>query len=94
MAPTILHVSITFGAQTFTDDYVVCRTRAPRAYDYGQTIRVEGERGEDRIVAIPVHDVVVQTGRYASGMYFAAPLDEYVDEAAILDAVANKLFRD
>jgi hypothetical protein len=87
----ILTINISVGKKTFKDTYVVCRTRAPKAYDYGQTIRVEGEDGGERIVAIPSLDVVVQTARYASGMYFAAPLDEYV---AVLDAVTNKLFKE
>jgi len=57
----------------FACDYIVGETRAPRAYDYGGIIELEG--GETRIVAIPDATVPMQTARYASGMYAFKPLD-------------------
>lgn len=59
-----------------TADYTLLRTRAPKAYDYGYVIeigRMDGEFGEERMVAIPKESVAYQSGRYSSGMY--TPID-------------------
>jgi hypothetical protein len=55
-----------------TSKYSLLRTRAPRAYDYEYVIeigRMDGEFGEERIVAIPKSKVEYQSGRYSSGLY-------------------------
>lgn len=55
-----------------TSNYSLLRTRAPRAYDYDYVIeigRMDGEFGEERIVAIPKSRVEYQSGRYSSGLY-------------------------
>lgn len=59
-----------------TPDYRLLRTRAPKAYDYGYVIevgRMDGENGEERLVAMPKENVAYQSGRYSSGMY--TPVD-------------------
>lgn len=59
-----------------TPDYSLLRTRAPRDYDYAYVIeigRMEGEFGEERIVAIPKKSVAYQSGRYSSGLH--TPID-------------------
>lgn len=59
-----------------TDRFALLRTRAPVAYDYSYVItigRMDGEFGEERLVAIPKRSVEYQSGRYASGMF--TPID-------------------
>jgi hypothetical protein len=58
--------------------YRLLRTRAPQAYDYGYVIeigRMDGEFGEERLVAMPKDRVEYQSGRYASGMYSPTTCD-------------------
>jgi hypothetical protein len=55
-----------------TQEYALYRTRAPKAYDYGYVVevgRVDGEFGEERLVAIPKQFAEYQSGRYSSGMF-------------------------
>ena len=62
--------------ENLTDEYKLLRTRAPQAYDYGYVIEIgkmQGEFGEERLVAIPEERVAYQSGRYSSGMY--TPID-------------------
>lgn len=59
-----------------SDKYKLLRTRAPKAYDYGYVVeigRMDGEFGEERLVAMPKESVEYQSGRYSSGMY--TPID-------------------
>jgi len=61
-----------------TKKYVLVRTRAPQAYDYGYCIEVgvmpgETERETERLVALPKESLEYQSGRYSSGMY--TPID-------------------
>lgn len=59
-----------------TANYRLLRTRAPKDYDYGYVIEIgkmQGEFGEERLVAMPQERVNYQSGRYASGMY--SPID-------------------
>lgn len=59
-----------------TADYSLLRTRAPKAYDYDYVIevgRVDGEFGEERLVAMPTERVAYQSGRYSSGLF--TPID-------------------
>lgn len=60
----------------YSDGYKLLRTRAPQAYDYGYVVEVgtmQGEFGEERLVAMPKDRVEYQSGRYSSGMY--TPVD-------------------
>jgi len=55
-----------------TPMFSLLRTRAPKEYDYSYVItigRMDGEFGEERLVAIPKRSVEYQSGRYSSGMY-------------------------
>lgn len=55
-----------------SEDYALYRTRAPKAYDYGYVVevgRMDGEFGEERLVAIPKQFADYQSGRYSSGMF-------------------------
>ena len=55
-----------------TGNYELLRTRAPQNYDYSYVIEVakmQGEFGEERLVAIPNDSVEYQSGRYSSGMF-------------------------
>ena len=55
-----------------TGNYELLRTRAPQNYDYSYVIEVakmQGEFGEERLVAIPHESVEYQSGRYSSGMF-------------------------
>lgn len=59
-----------------TERFSLLRTRAPKDYDYNYVItigRMDGEFGEERLVAIPKRSVEYQSGRYSSGMY--TPID-------------------
>lgn len=59
-----------------TERFALLRTRAPKSYDYNYVIdigRMDGEFGEERLVAIPKRSVEYQSGRYASGMH--TPID-------------------
>jgi hypothetical protein len=61
-----------------TGDYRLLRTRAPKAYDYGYCIEIgtmQGEFGEERLVAMPAKSVEYQSGRYMSGMYTPVLID-------------------
>jgi hypothetical protein len=62
--------------EDLTANYRLLRTRAPQVYDYGYVIEIgkmQGEFGEERLVAMPKESVDYQSGRYASGMY--SPID-------------------
>lgn len=62
--------------ENLTADYKLLRTRAPQAYDYNYVIEIgkmQGEFGEERLVAMPKRHVEYQSGRYSSGMY--TPVD-------------------
>jgi len=62
--------------EDITADYKLLRTRAPQSYDYGYVIEIgkmQGEFGEERLVAMPRKSVEYQSGRYSSGMY--TPID-------------------
>jgi hypothetical protein len=89
-------ISITVNGDTFERDYFVCETRAPKAYDYAGVIHIE-EGGDTRILAIPQGDYMMQSGRYASGMYacrkLPVPQDDplCVDPSYIMDAILAKL---
>lgn len=55
-----------------TAQFSLLRTRAPKVYDYEYVIdigRMDGESGEERLVAVPKRSVEYQSGRYASGMF-------------------------
>ena len=55
-----------------TDRFSLLRTRAPKAYDYDYCIDIgtmQGEFGEERLVAVPKRSVEYQSGRYSSGMF-------------------------
>jgi hypothetical protein len=55
-----------------TSTFALLRTRAPKAYDYSYVIDIgtmQGEWGEERLVAIPKRSVEYQSGRYSSGMF-------------------------
>ena len=56
----------------YSDVYRLLRTRAPRSYDYAYVIEVgvmQGEFGEERLVAMPEDRVEYQSGRYSSGLF-------------------------
>ena len=60
----------------YSDIYRLLRTRAPREYDYDYVVEVgvmQGEFGEERLVAMPEDRVEYQSGRYSSGMF--TPVD-------------------
>ena len=60
----------------YSDIYKLLRTRAPRDYDYAYCVEVgtmQGEFGEERLVAVPKDRVDYQSGRYSSGMF--TPVD-------------------
>lgn len=62
--------------EDITADYKLLRTRAPQSYDYGYVLEIgkmQGEFGEERLVAMPKERVAYQSGRYSSGMY--TPID-------------------
>lgn len=62
--------------EDITADYKLLRTRAPQSYDYGYVLEIgkmQGEFGEERLVAMPRKSVDYQSGRYSSGMY--TPID-------------------
>lgn len=62
--------------QDVTPEYKLLRTRAPQAYDYDYVIeigRMQGESGEERLVAMPKERVNYQGGRYSSGLF--TPVD-------------------
>jgi len=62
--------------EDITADYKLLRTRAPQNYDYGYVLEIgkmQGEFGEERLVAMPKKSVAYQSGRYSSGMY--TPID-------------------
>jgi len=67
---------IHWDTEDLTASYRLLRTRAPQAYDYGYVVevgRMDGESGEERLVAMPHKSVEYQSGRYSSGMY--TPVD-------------------
>lgn len=62
--------------EDITSEYKLLRTRAPQSYDYGYVLEIgkmQGEFGEERLVAMPQKHVAYQSGRYSSGMY--TPID-------------------
>jgi hypothetical protein len=92
-------VDVKVGGQLFHVEYVVLQTRAPKAYDYGYVLRLDesednAPRSAVRTVAVPKQYAKEQTDRYASGLYYAAPVDELLDDSTVLDAITGKLFRE
>jgi len=58
--------------EDLTATFSLLRTRAPKSYDYGYVLeigRMDGEFGEERLVAMPKKSVDYQSGRYSSGMF-------------------------
>lgn len=65
-----LHVQI----GTWSADYVVVETTAPRAYDGATSITI-GEDAERRWVAVEIDQHAWHLGRYSSGGYYANEAD-------------------
>jgi hypothetical protein len=91
-------IDVKVGGQLFHVEYVVLQTRAPKAYDYGYVLRLDESEGNAprsavRTVAVPKRYAPEQIARYASGLFYAAPVDELLDDATVLDAITSKLFR-
>jgi len=64
--------------EDLTAEYAIVRTRAPKDYDYSYCLdigTVAGDRGQERIIAIPKHSVAYQTARYGSGLYGTVSCD-------------------
>jgi len=88
-----LTVNVVAGSATFSQEYGLYETRAPRSYDYHGVIQVE-ESGETRIVAIPEADAPMQTARYQSGMYGVRAFDGERYDAAqeyVVDTIVARL---
>lgn len=69
---------INWDVVDLSENYRLLSTRAPVAYDYGYVIEVgvvpgKTEKETERLVAMPIHSVEYQSGRYSSGMY--TPID-------------------
>lgn len=68
--PALERLGLTESIEDLTVEYQICRTLAPKEYDYAYCVDV-ATNGKERTVAIPVRSYDYQTGRYASGNYTA-----------------------
>lgn len=69
--PALERLGLAESIEDLTTEYRICRTLAPKDYDYAYCVDV-AINGKERTVAIPVRSYDYQTGRYASGNYTAA----------------------
>lgn len=77
------------------EKYYAIETNAPKQYDFSATIHLYGDENPDkesrRWVLIPTHNLMPQTGRYASGLYRSEPVEE-ICESFISEIIHKRIF--
>lgn len=89
---TIDQIQTTFAISlgtSFSVNYAMVRTSAPREYDYGYVIELLSY-GKERVVLIPVGSVTYQTERYGSGLYLCS-LEDNVPEQWVQEKLLKRL---
>jgi hypothetical protein len=66
-------INLTIGK--YTHNYTLCKTLAPKSYDYSGVIHLENYGGH-RWLLIPSANVEYQLGRYHSGLYGSSVSDD------------------
>ena len=81
---------ITLGS--YSRDYCVIQTTAPRSYDYDAIPLLEYEASENttRFILIPTDRIDAQQARYLSGLHGSKIYP--IDEATIREKLADRLY--
>ena len=86
-------ISVTIGKDTRT--FVLVKTNAPKAYDYGGTIELyDGSYADvvERYLLVDAERWTYQQGRNQSGMYTFDMDDDVFDETLAAQALSKRIY--